>query len=160
MVEALLNIRGLAGAFVAGALIGVISGALPMYKWESYKLKLLKAEYYGFTEKTKLLGQVAEQQTKQKEAEFFANKEKADNAYKNALAALAADNERMRLKDSHRSFLPAPAASARSDNGICFDRTKLESAIQRFDGGAQKVIARGDVALIKLKVTQEWANGR
>lgn len=55
------------------------------------------------------------------------------------------------------SVLPSNTGAAKDDNRICFDRTKLDGALQRFIGEAAGIAQGGDIAVIDARaLIQAW----
>lgn len=158
--DSLITIKGIVVSFMVGILLGALSAGIPVYIHEIRRIDLVKQEFKGFVEETERIGLSAKNRMEQQEKINKESKEKADNEYKTAIATLNADNERMRKQRAGRSFLPPAAPTARSTDQVCFNRHDLDQAIRKFDSGIRAILGQGDDAVIRLKITQEWANGR
>ena len=70
------------------------------------------------------------------------------------------------LRDQRRvgSVLPAAPSGAASPATASFDRSALDRGMAEADGvlqrGAEKILLRGDQAIVDLNTAKEWAKGR
>jgi hypothetical protein len=142
-----------AGAFA----LGVASGGGVAWKVQGWRLEAVRAEFAGFTATVKAQGEAAEKLAVAQAAEDKRKKESSDHEYKIALAALTADNQRMRDERARRGYVPAAPASSQSPDLACFDRIELEQALRRFDEGITGIIAEGDAGAVALNSAREWA---
>lgn len=149
-----LPYRILIAAAFAGA---VLFGAFMVgSNYQKAKTDLVQAEYDGFVAQVKTEGAAAIKAAKLKEDADIRLKETSDATYTARLAALNADIDRMRHNRSGGSYLPTPRAAASSPNRICFDRTKLELALQQLDGDVSGIVGEGDAARLRLSVAHDW----
>ena len=66
------------------------------------------------------------------------------------------------LRDQRqRSLLPAATPGSSSAAGACFDRASLDRGMEEADGvlqsGAEKILLRGDKAIVDLNSGRQWA---
>ncbi|HEY6018728.1 MAG TPA: hypothetical protein VIY48_02215, partial [Candidatus Paceibacterota bacterium] len=102
-------------------------------------------------------GKAAEKVARAHEEHDKQAKEVADANAKKLLADNADLGKRLRNARSRSGFLPKPPADSPSPERACFDRTLLESALQRLDDGVQGLISEGDASKLKLSTAEEWA---
>lgn len=103
-------------------------------------------------------GRAQEAATKAKQAQDIKLKQESDNEAKHRYADLAVRYKRLQLDRS--SFVPAASPGAGSPDRACFDRARLERAINQFATGVQGIAEAGDKALIDLDVARSWAKQR
>jgi len=122
----------------------------------SVQLDAIEAEYNGFKEKQKTLGEVAA-------ANNAAIKKQYDNLKKdtdNAITTLAVANDDMakRLRDDRtrsRSVSIQTAFAGRSEATITADQ--LSAALQRYDNGLSELINECTQTAIAFNVVRDWA---
>lgn len=158
------------GAIAAGVVIAGLGIAL---KIQSARLETSKAETVAvqaafdlFKQEVKLLG---EQQAEKAKAQDLLNaqfKEKANVELaksKTELSGLYAAYRKLRQQGSHTYSSPLPAASATAASPALatFDREVLDRGLAIADGilqeGAEKILQRGDTAIVELNVSKRWA---
>ena len=137
--------------------LGLASGAGGAWKVQGWRLDAVKAEYAGFTATVKAQGEAAKKLADATAAEDKRKKESSDHEYQTTIAALTADNKRMRDDRARSSFVPAAPAGSRSPGLACFDRAELEQALQRLDSGISGLVEEGDTDAVGLNVAREWA---
>ena len=138
--------------------VGVlIAGLSVAVKVQTSRLDSCKSEFALFQAKVEVLGKEAEAKAKAKELSDKTAKEKADETAKKLLADNADLGRRLRNARASSSFVPAAAPGTHDTSRACFDRTKLESAIQQLDAGVQGLISQGDAWGLRLSTAQEWA---
>lgn len=142
-------------AFVAG----LASGAGPAWYVQGLRLDALQSKYDGFVSTTKAQGEAAKKEAEAKAKADRQLKESSDREYQTTIASLRADVKRMRDDRARAGFVPAAPADSRSPGLACFDRAKLEQALQRFDDGISGLIAEGDAGAVGLNVARSWASG-
>ena len=147
------KILALIGAGIACMMIGA-SGAWVVQGW---RLDALQGRFDLFVGQVKAEGEKAAIESLAITKANERRKEQADHENIAALAALRADNLRLRNARTGGSFLPAAAAGAQSPDRIIFDRSELESAIRRLDVGVSGVIEQGDEARVNLDSARRWA---
>jgi hypothetical protein len=82
-------------------------------------------------------------------------KQKMDSAVAGRADAL----KRLQLAQARAggSVLPSNTGAAKDDSRICFDRAKLDGALQRFIGEAAGIAQGGDIAVIDARaLIQAW----
>lgn len=143
------------------AITGVLAvvGGVATYV-QSERLGAVQAEYEAFKTQIEVLGREAERKNREKEAKDLSIKEKADNERKILLADNASLARRLRTQRSDSRFVPPASALATSPSRACFDRTLVESALQRFDDEVTAIVGQGDVARIGLDNAKRWAAER
>ncbi len=93
-------------------------------------------------------------------------KEKADAANAKTKRDLAGLYDAYRsLRDQRgRSLLPQAASGSASPERTCFDRAALDKGLGEADGilqgGAEKILLRGDTAIVDLNTAKSWAQKR
>lgn len=99
-----------------------------------------------------------------KDAENKQAKEKADakNAKSRSdLDSLYAAYRSLRDQPRHGSLLPAAAPGAASPATACFDRAAFDRGMETADGilqdGAERILKRGDAAIVDLDDARRWA---
>lgn len=76
-----------------------------------------------------------------------------------AIAGRADALKRLQLAQASAggSVLPSNTGAAKDDSRICFDRAKLDGALQRFIGEAAGIAQGGDIAVIDARaLIQAW----
>lgn len=141
------------GAFVAGALTG--GGAA--WTVQGWRLDAVKAEYKGFVDTTRTMGEAAKEKAEATKAADKKRKDQADAENKRTLDRLRADNQRLRNARAGSNFVPTAAAGASRPDLAAFDRAELERSIQRLDAGIQGLIDEGDEAAVNLNTAKTWA---
>lgn len=124
---------------------------------QSARLKAEKAEHKAFVAQTAAAGKVAEAINTARIKEGKDKKEKADEKNTRDLAALRADNKRLRDERASSNYLPAVRPGARSPETITFDRADLERAIQQLATGVSELLDKGDEARVNLDTAKRWA---
>lgn len=146
-----LTTYALIAAFLLASALGI------GLKVQTGRLHALQAEYAEFKAGVKALGEQAERDKVAHETADKARKAKADVQNSRSLAALRADNERLRDSRPSGGIVPAAAPGARSPETACFDRPLLDGAIRAFDTGAAGLVGRGDEARVNLDTAKVWA---
>jgi hypothetical protein len=110
------------------------------------------ARLEAFTAQVEAVGQQAIARNKEIERGY---KQKMDSAVAGRADAL----KRLQLAQARSggSVLPSNTGAAESGSRICFDRTKLDGALQRFIGEAAGIAQGGDIAVIDARaLIQAW----
>ena len=68
----------------------------------------------------------------------------------------AALNKRLLDARTSSGYVPPATPGTRDPERICFNRTKLDGALRRFDDEVDKLIERGDASRISLNGLKEW----
>jgi hypothetical protein len=116
-----------------------------------------EAKFQAFVAQTRAEGEAAQKSALERIAADKLRKENADHENALSLAALRADNDRLRSARTHSSYLPAATAGAKDPDRACFSRTDLERAIQRLDARVSGIVDQGDVARVNLDTGKKWA---
>jgi septal ring factor EnvC (AmiA/AmiB activator) len=117
-----------------------------LLKIQTARLGSVKAEYFNFVEKTKLIGEEQERKTKETIARNLKEKETRDAEYKRNVARLERDINRLRNSAS-RSVVPAAPAEARDPSRATFDRAELDRALREFIGETAEIAGEGAKAV-------------
>ena len=139
---------------IMGVVIAVLLGGIAV---QTKRVESCKAESAAFVALVEANGKAAEVAKSKKEAEDKLAKEKNDAAYKTLLGERNILAKRLRDERATGGILPKAPAGSASPGRACFDRTLLESALQRLDAGVSGLIAEGDTLGIRLKLAREWA---
>jgi len=114
------------------------------------------ASLQGQIEAATAIGLQAEKRTEAINKKTAEIKKEVDHENTATHTADHADSARMRNIRASGSFVPIRSGTSGSPEETCFDRGKLESAIQRFDDGASRVVGKGEDAVIDLNTGKEW----
>ena len=152
--------------WIAGgiAIASFTAGGTAAWVVQGWRLTAVKAEYAGFVAKVKALGEAQEVITKAKDAENQKSKERADEQNRKAKRDLAGLYDAYgKLLDTNSRFsqLPEAPPSSASPADITFDRASLDRGLAAADGtlqgGAEKILRRGDEAIADLDTAKGWA---
>ena len=138
---------------------GLATGGGAAWKIQGWRLDAAKNEHKAFVAEVKGIGEAAEAQARQKEAENTLKKEKADHENARTIANLNVSIKRLRDDRTVKGFLPPAPAGASRPERICFDRVKLDGALRGFDDEAAGIVANGDFARVNLDTAKVWAKG-
>lgn len=138
-------------------LLATLAGAAIAWTLQGWRLDAVKAEFKGFVDTTRAIGEAAQQAAIATAKADHQRKEHADAENITTLDRLRADNQRLRDARAGRSFLPAAAPGARSPATACFDRPELERSLRDFDRGITGLIDEGDEARVNLDTAKRWA---
>lgn len=141
------------GAFAFGA----VSGGGAAWTVQGWRLDAVRAEFKGFVDTTRVLGEAAQKQSDATKAANQKRKDQADAENKRTLDRLRADVKRLRDARAGGSFVPAAAAGTLRPDLACFDRPELERAIRGFDIGIQGIVDEGSAAAVNLDTAKAWA---
>ena len=125
-------------------------------KVQTSRLEAVKAEYAGFVSKVDAIGKAQEAAAKIKDAQNVTRMEtvNAENARTRGALNIALNS--LRLANSGRGNLSAPAPTAASPTRTCFDPAKLDSALRKLDDGVQEIVGIGSGAVIDLDSAKRW----
>lgn len=144
--QAVIGIREYAIIGLAIALMLALGTA--HYYHSEYKV--VEAQYEGFVDKTESLGKVAE-----------ANKKLTETLHDTQIATARSERDAaVRLLDVWKKSRPSGSilsgipASPQGIDRICFTRTGLDAALQRYTGGVEDLIGAGQAAVIDSRA---WA---
>jgi predicted negative regulator of RcsB-dependent stress response len=145
----------LANRFVIVGLAFALLGAWGA--WNRHQFNAVTAEYEAFKVATQAAGIAAEHAAAVRAAFDKANQEKTDADHAKAVAALAADNKRLRDARSSSSNLPPAAPGAVRPDRITFDWAELDAAIRQLDAGVSSLVEQGDSDGLSLNLAKSWA---
>jgi len=114
-----------------------------------------EANHADFVATVKAEGESAQKTVIARIAADKLKKEKADHENALSLAALRADNDRLRHARAGRSFVPTTTPGAKDPDRACFKRADLERAIQRLDGRISGIVETGDIARVNLDTAKK-----
>lgn len=143
---------------LASFAVGLTSGGGAAWAVQGWRLAAVQSKFDGFVSTTKVLGEAAQTEAERKTKEDKLKKEKADHENNTTVAALRAANKRLRNSRSSSSFLPPTSTASLRPDRACFDRPKLERALQQLDAGLSPSIEGCDVTRIGLDTAKRWAN--
>lgn len=143
-------------AVLVSLALGVLLGFSAAWSWQASNLDAVSAEYKGFVDTTRALGDAAQTASLEQEARDKVEKTKADNENKLTITALRADVKRLRNARASSNYLPGPAPDSRSPDVSCFDRTELEQSLRSFDAGIQGLVDEGSEAAVNLNTARRW----
>lgn len=144
------------GAFVAGA----ISGGGAAWTVQGWRLDAVKAEFKGFVDTTRALGEAAQKLSDATKAADKKRKDQADAENKRTIDTLRADVKRLRNARAGGDFVPTAAPGADRPDLACFDRAELERAIRDLDRGVQGLVDEGSEAAVNLDTARTWAQSK
>lgn len=144
------------GAFVAG----VVTGGGVAWKLQGWRLDAVKAEFKGFVDTTKAIGEAAQKLSDATKAADKKRQEQANEENKRTTDTLRADIKRLRNARASGNFVPAAATSASRPDLACFDRPELERAIRVLDLEIQGLVDEGSAAAVNLNTARGWAQSR
>ena len=123
-----------------------------------------RAAHLAFVNQVKALGDAQDARTKSEDAKNQKRKEQSDVE----IAKVRRDRDLMydayrRLRDqransgSGSGLLPETSPGSESPERACFDRSRLDRALSRFDQGVTDLLERGDKAIDGLNSAKRWA---
>lgn len=139
---------------------GVITGGGAAWKVQGWRLDAVKAEFKGFVDTTRVIGEAAQKLSDATKAADKKRQEQANEENKRTTDALRADIKRLRNARPGGNFVPPAATSARRPNLACFDGAELESAIRVLDLEVQGFVDQGSEATVNLDTAKMWAKGQ
>ena len=140
------------GIFAAGLAIGG-GGAWTVQGW---RLAAAVAKHEAFVAKVNAIGKAQEAAAKIKDAENKTRMEASNAENARTRGALNIALNSLRLANSGRGNLSAPAPTAASPTRTCFDPAKLDSALRKLDDGVQEIVGIGSGAVIDLDSAKRW----
>lgn len=141
------------GAFAAGA----VSGGGAAWTVQGWRLDAVRAEFKGFVDVTRALGEAAQKESIRREAADKTKKDQANAENKRTIDSLRADVKRLRDARAGGSFVPAAPAGSLRPELACFDRPELERAIRGLDRTVQGLVDEGSEATVNLDTARAWA---
>lgn len=143
---------------IAGSFgIGLTAGGVGAWKYQGARLDAVKAEYKGFVDTVKVIGEAAQKAAKEKEARDKDAKTKADNENIRSMDSMRATIQRLRNSRTNSNYLPAPAPGASSPATATINRAEFERAMGTLDSEVQGFLETGDKAIIDLDTVKLWA---
>ncbi len=124
---------------------------------QGWRLDAVQSKFDGFVATVKAEGEAAQKLSTAQEKKDKLNKEQTDAETKRTLAALRADNKRLRDARAVGSYVPSAASSTSDPDRACFDRAQLESAVRLLDSEVSGLVEQGSEAVIKLDIVKAWA---
>jgi hypothetical protein len=158
-----VNLLWIAGTIAVAA---AATGAAGAWTVQGFRLDAARAEYAAFTTQVKAAGDVQNVQTKAEDGANQQRKEKADGQNTEAKRGLvvhyaAARKLRVERARAGSGLLPSAPAGAPDPARACFDRAALDRGLENADGvlqeGAEKILHRGDAAVVDLNTAKTWA---
>lgn len=141
------------GAFAAGA----VAGGGTAWTLQGWRLDAVKAEFKGFVDTTRVMGEAAQKLSDATKAADQKRKDQADVENKRTIDSLRADVKRLRDARAGGSFVPAAAAGSLHPEVACFDRPELERAIRDLDREVQGLVDEGSESTVNLDTARTWA---
>ena len=142
--------------YIIAALVVVAAGGMLSSYTYHHKFKSVQGEYAHFAADVKAKGELAAEHAKVVDADNVKRKELSDDEYNKTLAALTADNERLRNSSARISIVPQASPASKRPELACFDRAELEQATRRLDEGLSGIAAAGDERTIMLNAARAW----
>ena len=142
-------------AIAAGAIIAALGIGL---KIQTARLDTVKTEYAQFRAGVKVVGEQTQVRKVEIELANKQRKERADAENIRTIAALDADNKRLRDERASRSLLPERAAGPGRADRITFDRAELDAALRKYEAGIQGLLEEGDKARVNLNTGRQWVS--
>jgi hypothetical protein len=154
--------------WIAGAIAvaSAATGASGAWTVQGFRLDAARAEYAAFKSQVKAAGDVQNVKAKAEDASNTQRKEKADvqnTEAKRGLVAHYAAARKLRVEraGTGSGLLPSAPAGAPDPARACFDRAALDRGLESADGvlqeGAEKILQRGDAAVVDLNTAKTWA---
>lgn len=142
---------------IAALLISIMSSAA-IIKTKNNRIDALIKEQAAFIAAIDIAAKNAEIKAKQKEKQYAEAKESADTKYQDTIARLKLDADSLRIeRDKARSTaLSNIARRSKDPDRLCFDRTKLERAIEQFEQGVSGIAGQSDDRDAKLIFIRDW----
>lgn len=141
-------------ALGALAVVGLLLAGLII---QTKRLEAVQTEYATFAAGVEQVGKLAVAAAEKQKADDKLKKEKADAENATAIAAVRADNARLRAQRASRSYVPTAASGAASPERACFDRALLERALRDLDEGVSGLVDEGSEATVNLDTAKRWA---
>lgn len=138
---------------VATLIFGMLGGGASSWLIQDWRAKGARVELQKFRD----VGEAAQREASRQALRNLNAKERVDDEYQNKIVTLSADVKRMRDERAGRGYVPA-AADTENPNVACFNREKLERAIQQFDAEVSGIVAEGANAIAALNAARVWAS--
>lgn len=142
------------------ALLITAGTSLAVIQIKNNRIDALIKEQAAFTAAIDIATKDAEIKAQQKEKQYAEAKESADTKYQDTIAKLKLDANSLRIeRDKARSTaLSNIARRSKDPDRLCFDRTKLERAIEQFEQGVSGIAGQSDDRDAKLIFIRDWYN--
>lgn len=142
------------------ALLITAGTSLAVIQIKNNRIDALIKEQAAFTAAIDIATKDAEIKAQQKEKQYAEAKESADTKYQDTIARLKLDANSLRIeRDKARSTaLSNIARRSKDPDRLCFDRTKLERAIEQFEQGVSGIAGQSDDRDAKLIFIRDWYN--
>lgn len=142
------------------ALLITTGTSLAVIQIKNNRIDALIKEQAAFIAAIDIATKDAEIKVQQKEKQYAEAKESADTKYQDTIARLKLDANSLRIeRDKARSTaLSNIARRSKDPDRLCFDRTKLERAIEQFEQGVSGIAGQSDDRDAKLIFIRDWYN--
>lgn len=142
------------------ALLITAGSSLAVIQTKNNRIDALIKEQAAFIAAIDIATKDAEIKVQQKEKQYAEAKESADTKYQDTIARLKLDANSLRIeRDKARSTaLSNIARRSKDPDRLCFDRTKLERAIEQFEQGVSGIAGQSDDRDAKLIFIRDWYN--
>lgn len=142
------------------ALLITVGTSLAVIQIKNNRIDALIKEQAAFIAAIDIATKDAEIKAQQKEKQYAEAKESADTKYQDTIARLKFDANSLRIeRDKARSTaLSNIARRSKDPDRLCFDRTKLERAIEQFEQGVSGIAGQSDDRDAKLIFIRDWYN--
>lgn len=142
------------------ALLITAGSSLAVIQTKNNRIDALIKEQAAFIAAIDIATKDAEIKAQQKEKQYAEAKESADTKYQDTIARLKLDADSLRIeRDKARSTaLSNIARRSKDPDRLCFDRTKLERAIEQFEQGVSGIAGQSDDRDAKLIFIRDWYN--
>lgn len=142
------------------ALLIIAGTSLAVIQIKNNRIDALIKEQAAFIAAIDIATKDAEIKAQQKEKQYAEAKESADTKYQDTIARLKLDADSLRIeRDKARSTaLSNIARRSKDPDRLCFDRTKLERAIEQFEQGVSGIAGQSDDRDAKLIFIRDWYN--
>lgn len=142
------------------ALVLSISTSAVLFKVKNNHIDALIKEHSAYVAAVDLATKDAEIKAQQKEKQYAEAKENTDTKYQDTIAKLKSDADSLRIeRDKARSTaLSNIARRSKDPDRLCFNRAKLERAIEQFEQGVSGIAGQSDDRDAKLIFIRDWYN--
>lgn len=142
------------------ALLITTGTGLAVIQIKNNRIDALIKEQAAFIAAIDIATKDAEIKAQQKEKQYAEAKESTDTKYQDTIARLKLDANSLRIeRDKARSTaLSNIARRSKDPDRLCFDRTKLERAIEQFEQGVSGIAGQSDDRDTKLIFIRDWYN--
>lgn len=138
-------------------LAGLVCGAVPAWKYQGARLDAVRAEYKGFVNTTRIIGEQAAKEVEKKKAADKLAKEQSDAEYASLLDTSHSLSEQLRKSRAGRRYVPPATAPSKNPDRACFNRAGLESTMGFIDAEGSRIVGEGNDSRLKLDISKRWA---